>query len=91
MYFPYQLPSSIKQNNICAIDAPATLRSAMTEHVSTVNPSVLAFAMASHARLGSASPFRMLPPDITQCIMKKATRRVLWPCWATCTTVGACR
>ena len=72
---------------------PTCLDHVMTGTVPTptVNPSVLAIAMASHTRLGSASPFRMLPPDITQCIMKKATRRVLWPCWATCTKVGACR
>ena len=82
MYFPCQLPSSIKQNNICPIDTPDTLRSAMTARTSTVNPSVLAFAMASHVRLGSGSPFHALPPDITRCILCKVTRRFLWRCWA---------
>lgn len=71
----------MKQNNICTIDTPATLRSAMPTRASTVNPSVLAFAMASHRRLGETSPFYMLPPDITRCILRKVTRRLLWPSW----------
>jgi hypothetical protein len=54
----------------------------MPARASTVNPSVLAFAMASHKRLGETSPFHTLPPDITRCILFQVTRRVLWPCWA---------
>jgi len=53
----------------------------MPTRASTVNPSVLAFAMASHTRLGETSPFHMLPPDVTQCILCKVTRRLLWPSW----------